>query len=192
MDTSELQAAQNYLGTRDLGDLLREAISYDDVGDGTPVVKRNPDGSQTKGTIELYLNGVYGIDTGTDGVTELATADQLDLVREATRLREGTYGAPGQPQVYYEDAGSYRDITDLYQLLDSETPDGTKKLENAQVENLAARVLSGYPLTDIDIGVLQRLLAKYQTQLQALREDPDYDDYTSVPDPGTARLPGGS
>jgi hypothetical protein len=103
------------------------------------------------------------------------------------RVREGTYGAPGQPQVYYEDGDTYKDVTDLYQVLPVESGDGTKHLENAQVEHLGACMLSGYPLSDVQIGVLQALLAKYADAIAALRADQE-QDYTNVPDPGTARL----
>jgi hypothetical protein len=56
-------------------------INYDEVGDGTPVILRTPEGCpDITGTIQLHLNGVYGIDVGDgQGVTFLATADQLDL-----------------------------------------------------------------------------------------------------------------
>lgn len=112
---------------------------------------------------------------------------------ELLRVREGTYGAPGQPQVYYEDADTYADVTDLYTVLENARGNGTPNLENAQVEDLATSILSGHALSDVQIGVLQRLLDKYQASIQELRGSPDRDgqDYTSVPDPGTARIVGG-
>ena len=45
------------------------AQAIKDLNEGFPDIE---------GTIQLHLNGVYGIDTG-DGVTHLATADELDL-----------------------------------------------------------------------------------------------------------------
>lgn len=122
---------------------------------------------------------------------DLATlADALALAEHHARLREGVYGGNGTPRVYYEDAGTYEDVTDLYTILDTETPDGTKDLENAQVEDLATSMLKGYPLSDVQIGVLKRLLEKYSTQIAELRATPDKDgqDYTDVPNPGVARL----
>ncbi len=119
-----------------------------------------------------------------------ATADWLgrDLL---SVVREGTYGV-GQ-QVYYEDANTYKDVTDLYTVLSQEIGNGTPNLENSQVEGIAASIQDGYPLSDVEIGVLQRLLAKYKTQIDALRASPDHagQDYLAVPDPGTARIVGG-
>ena len=65
------------------GDVIK-AIRYDEVGDGSPVVYRAPNGSEIQGTIELYLNGVYGVDTG-DGVTMLATGENLDLAKSVAK-----------------------------------------------------------------------------------------------------------
>lgn len=109
---------------------------------------------------------------------------------ELLRVREGTYGAPGQPQVYFEDGETYEDVTDLYTVLEADRGNGTPNLENAQVEHLAACMLAGYPLTDVQIGLLQRLLNKHADAIAALRATPDREgqDYTDVPDPGTARL----
>lgn len=106
------------------------------------------------------------------------------------RVREGVYGAPGQPQVCFEDGDTYKDVTDLYTVLDQERGNGTPNLENSQVEGIAASIQDGYPLSNVEIGVLQRLLAKYKERIAALRASADQEgqDYTSVPDPGTARL----
>lgn len=58
-------------------DERNKMIQHDEIGDGYPVILEMPEGyPDIKGTIELYLNGVYGIDTG-KGVTHLATAEQL-------------------------------------------------------------------------------------------------------------------
>ena len=106
------------------------------------------------------------------------------------RVREGTYGAPGQPTVYYEDGSTWRDLTDLYTVLDQERGNGTPNLENSELENMLATVKGGYPLTVVQIGMLKRLLAKYQPAVDALRakDGKEGQDYSAVPDPGTARL----
>ena len=72
-----------------------------------------------------------------------------------------SYGLPGGLKVFYEDGDTYRDVTDLYRVLPVESGDGTKHLENAQVEAMGSKMLSGYPLSDVDVGLLQKLLAKY-------------------------------
>jgi hypothetical protein len=115
-----------------------------------------------------------------------------DLQGLLARVREGVYGAPGSPRVYFEDADTYKDITDLYSILKQNLDTGSPNLENSQVEGLAASIQDGYPLSAVEIGVLQRLLAKYAKDLAELRASPDRQgqDYTSVPDAGTARLVG--
>jgi len=129
-------------------------------------------------------------------LSELRATDDWckgDLQGVLGRVREGTYGAPGQPQVYFEDASTYADVTDLYSVLAQERGNGTPNLENSQIEGIAASIQDGYLLSDVEIGVLQRLLAKYREQIDALRASPDHEgqDYTAVPDPGTARIVGG-
>ena len=53
---------------------------------------------------------------------------------------------------------------------------------------MGSKMLSGYPLSDVDVGLLQKLLAKYAPKIAELRAKPD--GYTSGPDPGTARIGG--
>lgn len=105
-------------------------------------------------------------------------------------LREASYGAPGSPQVYYEDGDTYKDITDLFTVLDQNRKTGSPNLENAQVEDLAKQIYERKPLSAMHIGVLKQLQTKYAGALAKLRATPDRDgqDYTSSPDPATARL----
>jgi hypothetical protein len=107
-----------------------------------------------------------------------------------SRVREGSYQVAGGPEIYFEDGSTYQDIADLYTVIANEQGNGSANLENAQVEDLGRSILTGYPLSDVQIGILKRLLAKYAPQLDALRGSGDREgqDYTAVPDPGTARI----
>lgn len=115
-------------------------------------------------------------------------ADALDWAPE-TVMREATYQA-GDRTIYYEGADTWEDITDLYTLLEQHLETGSPNLENAQIEKLADVVASGRSLSDVDIGVLVRLLKKYEGPLAELRATPGKggQDYTDVPDPATARI----
>src|SRR5437870_2651234 len=85
-----------------------------------------------------------------------------------SRVREGTYQLADGREIYFQDGSTYRDLSDLYSVLSNQKPDGTINLENAQVESLATQMLSGYPLSDVEIGVLRKLLAKYNDRIAAL------------------------
>jgi hypothetical protein len=120
-------------------------------------------------------------------ITELRDCE-LELL---LRVREATYGGEGTPSVYYDDGNAWADITDLYQVLPTQKPDGTKNLENGQVEAIARDYsVARKPLNNTQIGLLKGLLAKYDGAIKKLRASPEHDDYTTGPDPATARLGG--
>ncbi len=106
------------------------------------------------------------------------------------RTREAVYGGEnGTSEVFYEDANTWQDVTDLFSVLDQELENGTPNLENSQVEALATAMQEGRPLSDVQIGVLRGLLDKYSAELAAFRASGrSGQDYADVPDPATARL----
>jgi hypothetical protein len=123
---------------------------------------------------------------------EILAESQREQRELDQRLREGTFGGAkyGTPEVFYEDSSTYADVADLYSILDQNRGTGSPSLENAQIENLAETMMRGKSLSDVQIGVLKQLMAKYKTRIEKLRASPDREgqDYTSSPDPGTARL----
>ena len=90
-----IRSAPHYLTLNEVLEWARKtrrvakAIEYADVGDGSPVVIQTPNGKGIKGTIELFMNGVYGIklsDTTCGDGSEawmLATGDQIDMQKTA-------------------------------------------------------------------------------------------------------------
>jgi hypothetical protein len=104
-------------------------------------------------------------------------------------LREGTYGPTGS-EVYYEDSSTIDDLRDLYVVLSEQTANGSKNLPNDQVLGMLEHVEEGHPLSDVEIGTLKQLLARFATELAKLRATPDKQgqNWSDVPDPGSARL----
>lgn len=115
---------------------------------------------------------------------------RLDDLAVVARLREASYGVEGGPQVYYETGDTYRDLTDLFTVLEQDRGTGSPNLENAQVEDMARSIYERHPLSAMQIGVLKQLMAKHGPALKALRAKADREgqDYTAAPDPATARL----
>lgn len=109
---------------------------------------------------------------------------------ERTRMRElGSYGLPGK-EVAFEDEGAYKDVCDLFSVLDQNRDTGSPSLENRQAESLGATMQEGKPLSTVQIGLLRELMARHQSEIDALRASPEYagQNYTSTPDPGRARM----
>jgi hypothetical protein len=112
-----------------------------------------------------------------------------DIPKPEKVLGLSTYGGVnGSPAVAYETSDTYGLVTDLWRVLPQTLANGTPNLENELVEGIAASMQDGKPLSDAEIGVLRKLLDKYQSEIVALRADPDYQSYTDTPSPATARL----
>ena len=107
------------------------------------------------------------------------------------RLREASYtNADGSKVLYSSGGDSYRDAADLYAILSENHTTGSSNLENDQVRQILTDLRAGKDLDNAEWGVLKTLLAKYRTQLAALRASPDHQgqDYTAVAPEGTGRL----
>jgi len=174
---------------------LREGVTTGDLldlsEDGVPMVGEDGEPRAAVAVVE-QLDDKGMVDLTGSGVPLVEPRSRPFGRRQRTPgpMREATYGADGQPQVHYEDGDTYRDCTDLYTVIKNDLGTGSESLENQQASNLVALMKEGYPLSDVQVGLLQRLLAKYKPQIEALRASPDKEgqDYTDVPEPATARL----
>lgn len=114
----------------------------------------------------------------------------LARLREAvTRLREGTYQAGKTHVVYYQDAGTIRDIADLYAILKEEAANGSPNVENELARAFLQTAQTGMLLSNVQLAKLLELKDRYAGQLRAYRESSDRtQDILNVPDGARARI----
>lgn len=111
--------------------------------------------------------------------------EQAEHGRRSTT--EATYGEPGGTQVWYDNGhDAIRDATDLYTVLEEQHGTGSPNLENLQARDLVGHLQRGAGLGEVQIGLLRRLLAKHQAEIDQLRSSRDRDgqDVLDVPEGG--------
>lgn len=127
------------------------------------------------------------------------TAVTLDALLEApfrlresavkVPLREGTYQAGKEHEVYFQDGQTLADVAHLYAVLKEDADTGSPNLENELVREMLHSLQLGQTLSNDQLGKLFELLAKYADEIAAFRDDPDSaQDILAVPDGGTARI----
>jgi hypothetical protein len=107
-----------------------------------------------------------------------------------TRLREGSYALPSGQRVAYTDGDTLKALQLLYRVTPETSDTGSSHLANDQVRAMLTDVQAGKPLSGVQLGQLHVLLARYSSELAALRKSGNRDgqDYSAVPDPATGRL----
>jgi len=105
------------------------------------------------------------------------------------RLREGTYQAGEDHEVYYQDDSTLADAAHLYAVLKEDADTGSPNLENELVREMVRQLQLGQLLGGDQVGKLLELLDKYADEIAAFRADPDNaQDVLAVPDANTARI----
>jgi 2'-5' RNA ligase len=98
-------------------------------------------------------------------------------------LTVGTYTTTknGEQQtVQFTDGDVMRDVADLYSLVEGEY-NGTPSIESDQLKGMLADLQANKPLSDIEWGMLNSLMSKYQDKLQSFRDGPDDSTQGWVP-----------
>lgn len=110
--------------------------------------------------------------------------------RLLTLLREGVLNTADGTKVYYQDDQTLRDALDLYAVTREQHDTGSPNLENDQAREIVHSLQRGGGLSEVQIGKLRQLLAKYAAEIKQLRASPDRhgQDFLDVPDHATARI----
>jgi hypothetical protein len=105
-------------------------------------------------------------------------------------LREGSYEVPGVGPIYFQDADTLQDASDLYAILEETSTTGSPNLENDLVRSFVEKLQGGGSLSGEQLGKLLQLLQKHRDAVDERRANPNPDgqDLMDVPDPNTARI----